>query len=183
MFELIKDFRRNHLIRQMARTPRDKKIDNLEQVKSIGVIFTLGSETDWNLLYRFAQLMEQQNKKIYMIGIHPKDINLSFIVTHANTIICREKDDLNFWGIPREGVIDRFTDRHFDLLIDTTDQPNFFGQYVALRCNADLKVTYTDEVEATRHDNIFDMMIKGEGPIDLREYLNQVVKYLNMIKK
>ncbi|KWW29127.1 MAG: hypothetical protein AUK63_1683 [bacterium P3] len=183
MLEFIKDFRRRRLIKQLARTTRDKKIENIERLKDIGIVFTINGEQEWNLIYHFAQLMEQKGKRVVMVGLHPDNVQINFIVTHAQTIICREKDDLNFWGIPKNEVIARFTDQHFDVLIDTTDQPNFFGQYVALRSNADLKVTYTDEVEATMNDNIFDMMIKGDGPIDLRDYLNQVVHYLKMVKK
>lgn len=183
MLDLIKDFRRRHLIKQLAHAQRDKKIENLSQVKDIGIVFTLNDEQEWNLLYHFAQLMEKEGKKVVMIGLHPSNVQISFIVTHAQTTICREKDDFNFWGLPKGDVLDAFTKRHLDVLIDTTDQPNFFGQYVALRSNADLKVTYTDEVEATLNDNIFDMMIKGEGALDLRDYLNQVVHYLKMVKK
>ncbi len=183
MLEFIKDFRRRHLIKQLANAQRDKKIENLSQVKDIGIVFTLSDEQEWNLLYHFAQLMEKDGKKVVMIGLHPSNVQISFIVTHAHTTICREKDDFNFWGLPKDDVIETFTNRHLDVLIDTTDQPNFFGQYVALRSNADLKVTYTDEVEATLNDNIFDMMIKGEGTLDLRDYLNQVVHYLKMVRK
>lgn len=183
MLELIKDFKRRRMIRQMACAQRDKRIVNLEQVRNIGIVFTLSSEHEWNLLYHFAQLMENTGKKVVMIGLHPSNVQISFIVTHAQTIICRESEDLSWWGIPKDDVISRFTDQHLDVLIDTTDQPNFFGQYVALKSDADLKVTYTDEVEATRNDNIYDMMIKGEGPLDMRDYLNQVVHYLKMVKK
>lgn len=183
MLEFIKDFRRRYIIKQLARNQRDKKIENLAQLKDIGIVFTISGEHEWNLLYHFAQLMEEQGKKVTMIGLHPSNVQIGFIVTHSQTIICREQDDFNFWGVPREEVISRFIDRHYDALIDTTDQPNFFGQYIALRSNADLKITYTDEVEATFDDNIFDMMIKGEGSLDLRDYLNQVVHYLKMIKK
>lgn len=183
MLELIKDFRKRHIIKQLASTQRNKKIENLSQVKDIGIIFIISDEHSWNLLYHFAQVMEKDGKKVIMIGLHPNNTQISFIITHSHTTICREKDDFNFWGLPRNGVLDTFTNQHLDLLIDTTDQPNFFGQYVALRSNADLKVTYTDEVEATFNDNIFDMMIKGEGSLDLRDYLNQVVHYLKMIKK
>lgn len=183
MLEFIKSIKRRHIIKQLAREPREKKIENLEQIQSIGIIFTLGEESDWNLLYHFAQVMEEKNKKVAMIGLHPDGNSINFIVTHPQTIICREKDDLNFWGIPRDGVIDRFTDIHFDVVIDTTDQPNFFGQYVALRSNADIKITHTDEVDMTMDENIFDVMIKGEGPVNLRDYLNNVVQYLCMVKK
>lgn len=183
MLEFIKDFRRRHLIRQLAHKQRDKKIENLSQLKEIGIVFTISGEQEWSLLYHFAKLMEEQGKHVTMVGLHPDNVQISFIVTHAQTIICREKDDLNFWGIPKDEVVERFTSKHFDALIDTTDQPNFFGQYMALRSNADLKITYTDEVEETLNDNIFDMMIKGEGALDLRDYLNQVVRYLKMVKK
>lgn len=183
MLEFIKDLHKKRILKQLVRTKRVRKIDNLEQVKSIGIAFTVGEENNWNLLYHFAQLMERQGKHVTMIGFQAESTKLDYIITHSHTLICREKDDFDIWGIPKQEVIERFVSQHFDIFIDTTDQPNFFGQFIALKSDADLKVTYTDEVETTTNDNIFDFMIHGEGVIDLRDYLNHVVQYLTMIKK
>lgn len=183
MLEYIKNLYQKRQIKLLGRNDRTRKIENLQQVQTIGIAFTVGDENSWNLLFHFAQVMERQGKKVTMIGFQSEKTELNYIITHAQTIICREKEDFDFWGIPKKDAIDRFISQHYDVYIDTTDQPNFFGQYIALKSNADLKITYTDEIESTRDDNIFDMMIHGEGIVELREYLNHVVQYLNMIKK
>ena len=120
MLEFLKTFRRKRIIKQLSQRPRDKKIINLEQVKNIALVFTVGSENDWNLLYHFAQLMERQGKQITMIGFQAENTVLSYIITHSHTIICREKDDFDFWGLPKGDIVDKFTEQHYDLLINTT---------------------------------------------------------------
>ena len=185
MFEFIKDWQRKRLLRQLKGNDsgRNKKIDNIAQIKSIGLIFQVGEENDWNLLYHFAKLMEKEGKSVAMIGIQDSETQLDYIITHSNTLLCKEKEDLDYWGVPKKELVEKFNQNHFDLLIDTTEEPNFFGQYIALSCDADLKICYASEEDLIDNGKIFDMMIKGEEPLDLRGYLNHVVQYLKMIKK
>ena len=44
MFEFIKEIHRKHLIRDLKAAPREKKIDNIDEVRNIGVICRLGDE-------------------------------------------------------------------------------------------------------------------------------------------
>lgn len=185
MFEFIKDWQRKRLLRQLEHkdSNRNKKIDNIAQAKSIGIIFQVGDENDWNLIYHFAKLMEKEGKTVAMIGLQDSETELDYIITHSNTLLCKEKDDFDYWGVPKKDLVEKFAKNHFELLIDTTEEPNFFGQYIALSCDADLKICYASAEELEDNGKIFDMMIQGEEPLNLRDYLNQVVKYLKMIKK
>ena len=69
----------------------------------------------------------------------------------------------------------------YDLLIDTTGEDNFFAQYIALRTKANLKAAYATPSEDP--SDIFDLIIRGEGQIDLKDFFNNIIEYLGMIKK
>lgn len=181
MIEFIKDIHRRRIIRDLKSMPRDKKIDNIQEVKTIGVICRLDNEQNWNILHHFAKVMENQGKKVHFMALLPKDQELNFVITHQSTYICRSKSDFNFWGLPNADVLNPFTDRQYDLLIDTIGEENFFAQYVALRTTASLKVVYATPTEDPTE--VFDLIIRGDGAIELKHFFNNIIEYLGMIKK
>ena len=179
MLEFIKNIRRKQIIRDLKAAPRDKRIDNIQEVKTIGVICRLDTEQNWNILYHFAKVMENQGKQVHIIAIQEQDIN--FVVTHQQTTICRAKTDLNFWGLPAWNTIDEFASLSYDLLIDTIGEENFFAQYLALRTAASLKVVYATPSEDPT--DIYDLIIRGDGRLEHKDFFNNVIEYLGMIKK
>ena len=181
MLDFIKDIHRNRVIRDLMDAPREKKIVNIEDVKSIGVICTLVDEQHWNILLHFAKVMETQGKEVHIIAQLPRDQELGFVITHQATYIVRGKSDTNFWGLPANESIRPFVDQHYDLLIDTIGSEDFFAQYIALRTDASLKVTYASPNEDP--SRVFDLIIRGEGPLELKSFLNNVIEYLSMIQK
>ena len=181
MLEFVKDFRRKQIIRELKNTTREKKIENIEDIKNIGVICTLDNEQSWNIIYHFAKVMENQRKAVRIMAYREKDQELNFVVTHKATYICRAKTDFNFWGLPNWDSIRDFVDCHYDLLIDTTGEDNFFSQYITLRTTADLKVAYATTSEDP--SDIYDLIIRGDGQIELKEFFNNIIEYLGMIKK
>ncbi|MBR1799226.1 MAG: hypothetical protein IJ761_04930 [Bacteroidales bacterium] len=181
MLSYLKSFRQRRIIRNLKSNVRSKKIDNLSDLKTIGVICSLDTEPNWNILYHFAKVMEEQGKQVSFMALVPQGQEINFVVTHPSAFLCREKEDFNFWGMPSESSIAQFIAHHFDLLIDTIGDSNFFSQYVALRCNANLKVVYATPTEDP--SEVFDLIIRGDGRVELKDYFNNVVKYLTMIRK
>jgi hypothetical protein len=181
MLQFIKEIHRKHLIRDLKAAPREKKIDNIDQVRRIGVICRLDDEQHWNILHHFAKVMENQGKEIHIIALLQKDQEIGFVITHQATYIVRSKTDLNFWGLPSHESIRPFVDQHYDLLIDTIGEQNFFSQYIALRTDASLKVVYATPAEDP--SEIFDLIIRGDGQVELKGFFNNVIEYLSMIKK
>lgn len=179
MLEFIKNIRRKQIIRDLKAAPRDKRIENIQEIKSVGVICRLDTEQNWNILYHFAKVMENQGKEVHIIAVQDGDIN--FVVTHQATTICRSKTDLNFWGLPSWSSIQDFASRNYDLLIDTIGEENFFSQYLALRTPASLKVVYATPTEDPTE--IFDLIIRGDGRVELKNFFNNIIEYLGMIKK
>ncbi|MBR1851508.1 MAG: hypothetical protein IJ789_09120 [Bacteroidales bacterium] len=181
MFEYIKEYRRRHLLKQLQNIKRTKRIENICDIKTIGVIFILGDDTRWNILNHFARAMESDGKQVRMIGLQPKELNLDYVITHRQTYICHEKDDFDFWGIPRDEAIHDFIDEHYDLLIDTTGDDNFFAKYITLKTLADLKTVYADTSDEP--SELYDLIIRGKGQLELKPFFNNIINYLGMIKK
>ncbi len=181
MLNFIKEIRRKQIVKELKNAPREKKIDNIEEVKSIGVICRLSDEQHWNILNHFAKVMENQGKHVSIIAIQPKDQELGFVITHQATYKCRIGTDFNVWGLPNEESIRPFVSQHFDLLIDTIGEENFFSQYIALRTEANLKVVYATPAEDPTE--VYDLIIRGDGQVELKGFFNNVIEYLSMIKK
>ena len=181
MLDFIKKMRRNQVLRDLMAAPRDKKIDNIEEVRTIGVICRLDNEQNWNILHHFAKVMENRGKEVHFIALLPKDQELNFVITHQHTYICRPKTDFNIWGIPAGDAMEQFTERDYDLLIDTFGDDDFFSKYVLLSTTASLRAGYipvgADDTE------LFDLAIRGEGILDLKYLFNNIIEYLGMIKK
>lgn len=185
MFEFFKRKYQERHLRNLITEPRDKRIDNWNDIKTIGLIFTVGDAEHWNLIHRFVTAQESHGKEVHLIGFQADKYPIDYIFSHTRTIICHEKEDFNYFGIPKEGVVDGFTFKHFDLVIDTTVQPDFFGKYVTAVTNANLKVGYSNtesELDEGTMD-MYDMAIKKSEPMNLKDYIEQIVKYLMMINK
>lgn len=181
MLEFIKNIRRKQILRDLKNVERDKKIENIEEIRSIGLICRLDNEQNWNVLHHFAKVMENQGKSVNIMALLMQNQQLNFVVTHQATYICRTNTDFNFWGLPNSEVIRPFVDKHYDLLIDTIGEENFFSQYIALRTEADLKVVYATPAEDPTE--VFDLIIRGDGQVELKGFFNNVIEYLGMIKK
>lgn len=185
MLDFLKEHRQHRLLKNLSDGTRVKKIANLDDMRMIGLVFTVGAKESWDALYRFAKELEQGNRTVWMAGYQPADVSINYIFTHSRMAIFHEKTDFNFFGIPKPELLDAFLAQRYDLLIDTTKEPNFFGKYVALRTQADLKVTYVNDSadNDAEIEHIFDFMIHGTKPVEPNSFINETKRYLSMIHK
>ena len=180
----FKKRQQNRLIGQMLGIGRKRTLRNMEQIRSVGIVFTVGDESRWNTIYNYAKLLTKEGKEVWICGFQPKNLKLDYIFSYTQSVICHEKEDTNVNGIPKEGVLNGFTAHPYDLLIDMTCQPDFFGKYVAMKTLADLKASYVDTTLPIddEQEQIFDLMIRGAHPMEEASYLEELYKYLNMVK-
>ncbi|MCQ2299407.1 MAG: hypothetical protein MJZ81_04700 [Bacteroidales bacterium] len=185
MFESLKKRHQNKVIRILTEPLRIKRIENLSDIKEIGIIFTRGSEQEWNQISDFAKRMESKGKIVRYAGIQDDKESYSYIIASTETTLCHDKKDLDFFGIPRAGVLDDFIKHRYDLVIDTTVQPNFFALYTAAKTLSDLRITYlhSAEKDCSLSEKVFDMIFREDKPIDIKTYLSNIENYLNQIKK
>lgn len=184
MLDFVKKICQQRHLRHLMQRPRSKSIANWDDIKTIGLVFTVGEEEQWDSINQFISTVKKLGKQIHIIGFHPKNLQINYIFTHTETTICHEKDDFNFLGMPKTGLVENFIDKHFDLLIDATVQPNFFGKYISADTNADLRVAYTNSQTPDEGSmEMYDLTIQGNKTLNFNVYINQIVKYLTMIRK
>lgn len=188
IFDSLIYYYQRRKLRQLSSAPRTKRIANLKEVRTIGIIFTVGKEEAWGVIHNFVRLMEQQGKQLWLIGFQTKDMVIPYIFTHAHTTICREKEDLNTWRCPKATSLEPFLEQPYDLLIDTTAEPNLWALYTAAATQAALKVAYatptpTEDTPFPEWKDLFDLLIEDKSPLNVEHFLSEVVRYLNMIQK
>ncbi len=185
MFEFIKTYIQRRQLKKFILEPRQKKIPNIADAKKIGIVFNVGDQNHWNTLYHFAKQQEKHGARVWLLGLQNTGVVINYIFTHQQTIILHEKEDCTGCNIPKGDKIEPFLQQHYDLLIDTTEEPNFFGKYVSLRSHADLKVTFVNTNNITDPDieKIFDLLIQGNKPLNLTAYLADIERYLGMVRK
>jgi hypothetical protein len=185
MFNFILNKYRQHQLERLIKQERPKQIVNWNDIKSVALIFCVGNSDYWNLIHRFITTQEKAGKSITLIGLQPHNYETNYIFSHTRTTICHEGKDFNKLGMPKEETIHPFIENHYDVVIDATPQPNFFGKYLTARSNADLHVGYsnTESEEDEGLMEMYDLIIKDDHALDFREFIEQTVKYLSMISK
>lgn len=174
----FRNARRNKIIRKLMALPRDKRIDNIRDIRTIGVICRLDKESVWNGLCHFAKTLEDEGKTVHLVAFQ-EEKRLPFTVTHQPTTILHLSHGLNLWGFPRRSRIAPFVSQRFDLLIDTVADPCQHSLYIALHTHASLKVA----ISAAEPCDAYDLFILTNNPMDTNTFLNNVIEYLGMIKK
>lgn len=185
MLNAFKKIKQRYLLKSLKDKEHLKEIKNMDEVRTIGIVFHIGDELSWKYLYAIVMELERSGRRVHMICDQVSGQELTYIITHSGTTICHEKEDFDGWGVPHESATDNFLSRKYDVLIDTTGGDSFFSQYIVLKTNADLNITYIDDSDESNPNviDLYDMTIHGNGPIDLPAFFENVCNYLQMVRK
>jgi hypothetical protein len=180
--ELFKKIRLNIgkgiLSKKITRTKRNMFYSDFRLVKKIGIVWDASSTEDFPGLSRFYQKMHERSIEVYIIGYFPGK-NLPDQYTAIRYLTCVRKKEINFFYQPVSSETNKFISTRFDILIDINFKKRFPLQYISSLSNAGFKVGLyeSDPINAP-----FNLMIDLKNPIDIENYLNEVVHYLEMIK-
>ena len=180
---------RKRQLKKLLMRKHHKVPKRYSDIKKILFIFKLEAEASWATVNRCVQQLEQQGRQVWIIGYVPATYKLSYVVSRANTFVVHEKGSLNFLGIPKEEAVSAVLHNKYDMVIDATGEPNFFAQYITLRCDAGLRVAYvrkpmrqTDDV-ALDNTNVYDFTIQGDTTIDIQKFMADLARNLTMVFK
>ncbi|MCX6325836.1 MAG: hypothetical protein NT144_04180 [Bacteroidia bacterium] len=165
------------LEKKIARTKRKVFYSNFNLVKNIGIVWDASRTDDFAGLSRFYQKMLEKNIDVNMLGYFPGKY-LPNQYTAIRYLTCIRKKEINFFYRPVSSETDTFINNRFDILIDLNFKKLFPLQYISSLTNAGFKVGLFD---SETMNNPFDLMMEIKNPVDVENYLNQVVHYLEMI--
>jgi hypothetical protein len=162
---------------KIAGTKRKTHYSNINQVKNIGIVWDASKIDDFACLTRFCQKMHESKTDVKILGYFPGK-NLPNQLTAVRYLSIIKKEELNIFYHPVSADSTTFVNNRFDVLIDINFKKLLPLQYISSLSNAGFKVGLFD---SEARNTPFDLMMDFKSPVNVEDYLNQVVHYLEMI--
>jgi hypothetical protein len=160
-----------------ARSKRKIHYSNISNVKNIGIVWDATRTDDFNSLSRFYQRMAENKTEVRILGYYPGKV-LPNQYTALRYLSILKRDELNFFYHPVSSETGKFVNSNFDVLIDLNFKNILPLKYISSMSNAGLKVGL---FEAEAGETTFDLMMDLKNPVNVDDYLNQVLHYLEMM--
>ena len=179
--ELFKNVRlkigKRMLANKVSRTKRKVFYSNIGLVKKIGIVWDASKPEEFQALSRFHQKMNDRSIEIDILGYFPgKELPNQY--TAIRYLTCLRKKDINFFYQPQSGDSSNFLAKKFDILIDINFKNIFPLQYISTMSDASLK---TGLYDSESKELPFDLMMEIKKPVDIENYLGQIMQYLEII--
>ena len=168
----------NTLLRtRVSKGSRKSNYKNFTEVRSIGIVWDASKPEQFQALARFHQIMLERNIEVKILGYY-RGKNLPDQYTAIRYLRCLRNSDTNLFYIPVSTEAQSFINNKFDILIDVNFEKIFTLNYLTRLSKASLKVGLFDSQE---NSTPYDLMMELKKPINVEEYLKQVLQYLEMI--
>jgi hypothetical protein len=165
------------LSQKSARIRRITSYSSIEQVKNMGIVWDASKIEDLTCLSKFCQKMNENKTEVKVLGYFPGN-NLPNQYTAIRFFTILKNEELNFFYHPVSSESNSFIKKRFDVLIDLNFNKLLPLQYISSLSNAGFKVgLFEPEIKNTPYDLLMDI----KSPINVEDYLNQVIHYLGMI--
>jgi len=165
------------LTKKMARIKRNVYYSSFSMVKNIGIVWDASRPEDFASLSKFCQKMQVRNIDVKIISYFPGK-NLPDQYTAIRYLTCIRKKEINFFYHPVSSETNIFINNRFDILIDINFRKLLTLKYLSSLSNAAFKVGL---FESESGETPFDLMMELKNPVDVENYLIQVIEYLEMI--
>jgi len=155
---------------------RKRRIINFTDAKNIGVLYSFSDEEEYKIVNEYIKKWQDENKKVQSIGFfNSKRIPHYFIQKLSCDLIT--KANYNWYGKPTSKFVEPFISEPFDILVDFSLKNNFTLQYISGLSQSGFKIGSFD----SGNSNYYDLMFKNNETTDLRDYIQQILYYLNSL--
>jgi hypothetical protein len=166
------------LLRKVARIRRKISYSGFDKVKTIGLVWDASATVDFPSISRFYQKMHDRGTDVRVIAYYPEK-ELPDRYTAIRFLTCIKKDETSFFYLPSSREVDTFIRSSFDVLIDLNFTSELPLSYITTLSLASFKVGLTGSYLG--HET-FDLMMELKKPVQVENYLNEIIRYLEMIK-
>jgi len=153
---------------------RNKCLINLNNAKTIGIIYELTDEASFMKMKLLKKELTTPNRQIVVVGYVNRDEIPSYCIA-ANSGYYFNKKDLNWFGYPKNDYIAKLMNKEFDIFIDLSLEEVYAIKSISALSKSKFKVGRYSE----NNKKLFDLMItlkKGKSSID--ELSEQIIHYL-----
>lgn len=165
------------LKKKISKTKRKVFYSNISLVKSIGIVWDASGPDGFTSLSRFHQKMHDRNIEVKILGYFPGK-NLPDQYTAIRYLTFIRKNGINFFYHPVSSESHTFINNQFDILIDINFRKKIPLQFISALSSASFKVGLFDSETS---ESPFDLMMEIKNPVDIDNYLIQIIQYLEMI--
>jgi len=167
----------NILLQQKTvRMKRQKKLFDFASAHFVGVLCSPHDELSTVYLKNFLNYLSRKGIKYSVFGyFDEKNIPDNFLYWKGIDFITR--DDLNFFFIPQNPIVDKFINEPFDMLINCTIDHYFPVEYIAQLSKASCKVGIMRDDKSN-----YDLMIDIQKNRNIEYFLDNLEKYLFNLK-
>lgn len=162
---------------KLKRHERQAAFRNYQNVVNVGVIFNATEQATYELARNYIKKLADKGIKFKALGFVDSKQVLDFYQksTHFDYF---SRKNINWYGRPNNPNTQEFIDSQFDMLVDLSVENDYPIQYVVALSQACFKVgSKKDE-----YQNVYDLMIDLGEQKDLAFLIEQIDKYLEMIK-
>ncbi len=168
---------RYFLNQEMTTLKRQRGIVNLNDAKTIGILFEATDKEEFELVKKYVLYLKELKKKVKAVGYFSTGDTPDFTYSKLEYDFFSKKD-LNWYSKPSDKFVSNFIEEEFDILMDLNVHEHFPIRYIAGTSKARFKVGRQKEGD----DAIYDLMIEGTEGKGLKYFLRQVDTYLLMFK-
>jgi len=167
-----------YLRKESLKYRKNKQTVNINDAKSIGIIYKVTDENLNKEVVGFIKLLQNKNIDVYGLGfVDYKNIPHYCYPSLKHIFISKNK--INWYYKAKGNEINDFISKDFDILIDLTMDLYLPGQFILSQSNARFIVgKYHENTE-----HYYDMMLKVDSGISIKDYINSIVDYLKIIKE
>ncbi len=180
MLKGVKNKVGNYILRQeLQNLPRQRAFMNLEECKTIGILFAFDTPENFELLKKYVGYLKDFKKKIKAFGYFDMDAPPGGLSYSKVEFEFFTRKDLNWYGRPTTVYTQNFMEESWDVLIDLNLTEVVPLKFMAAKSNSRFKIGKLTE----ENKKYYDMLIEFDKTKNFKYFLAQVDTYLLMINK
>lgn len=166
------------LARDNSRRSRKALYTDFSKVKKIGIVWDASKPDDFLQISRFQQKMLERGIEVQVMAYYSGK-ELPDHLTAIRYLTCIRRNELNFFYKPLTPEVEKFVAEKFDVLIDININRRFPLVYLTTLSLARFKVGIYDNKSYPEN---FELVMELRNPVIIEQYLDEVIRYLEMIK-
>ena len=163
--------------RELKTNKRTKEVCNLDNARSIGILYDATSEEQIKMVKPFVSYFFDLKKDVKALG-YVNSKQLSFHHTPKLQYDFFYQKDLNWFYKPQNYIIDNFVKKEYDILINLCNSSIIPIKYLVASSIAHFKIGIHEE-----NYEIYDLMISLKDDKSMEKLMHEIKHYINLINK
>lgn len=175
----IKNYAGNYfLAHKMKSVRRNKMFLNMNDAKTIGIIFDGTDSENFELVKKYISYLKEMKKRVKAIGFFNMKNSPPMAYSKLEYDFFSMKD-LSWNNVPKNIYVKNFIEEQFDILLDLNIGELFPLRYISTLSRAKFKVGRSTKWNRS----VCDLMLDIPSPHNLKYFLKNLDTYLFIINK